>query len=155
MPKVGEKAPEFCLQDQSEGWGCLKDHDGKWVVLYFYPKDNTPGCTSEAIDFSKLKIQFNARNAVIMGVSPDPVLSHQRFAEKQKITIQLLSDEKHTVIREYEVWKLKKMMGREYMGLVRTTFLIDPNGIIAYIWESVDVAGHAEAVLEKLVELQP
>ena len=143
--EVGQKAPEFAK---------LADFAGQWLVLYFYPKDNTPGCSTEAIDFTALSPQFQQLNAVILGVSPDSEKSHCRFIEKHNLTIQLLSDTEHQLAEIYQVWGLKKFMGKEYMGIKRSTFLIDPQGNIAYIWSNVKVKAHAEAVLKKLEELQ-
>ena len=152
--KIGDKAPEFCLPDAEKGQVCLKDHRGKWVVLYFYPKDNTKGCTMEALEFTVSEDDFNARGAVVIGVSPDSPESHTKFIEKHELSITLLSDTEKEILTGYGVWQKKKMYGREYMGVVRSTFLIDPEGKIAYIWPKVRVAGHADAVMEKLVELQ-
>ena len=152
--KIGDKAPEFCLPDAEKGQVCLKDHRGKWVVLYFYPKDNTKGCTMEALEFTAAEDDFNARGAVVIGVSPDSPESHTKFIEKHDLGITLLSDTEKEILTGYGVWQKKKMYGREYMGVVRSTFLIDPEGKIAYIWPKVKVAGHADAVMEKLVELQ-
>jgi peroxiredoxin Q/BCP len=143
--EVGQKAPELAK---------LADFAGQWLVLYFYPKDNTPGCTTEAINFTALSPQFQQLNAVILGVSPDSEKSHCRFIEKHNLTIQLLSDPDHELAEIYQVWGLKKFMGKEYMGIKRSTFLIDPQGNIAYIWSNVKVKAHAEAVLKKLEELQ-
>jgi len=151
---IGNKAPEFCLPDAEKGQVCLKDHRGKWVVLYFYPKDNTKGCTMEALEFTAAEDDFNARGAVVIGVSPDSPESHTKFIEKHELSITLLSDTDKEILTGYGVWQKKKMYGREYMGVVRSTFLIDPEGKIAYIWPKVKVAGHADAVMEKLVELQ-
>ena len=152
--KIGDKAPEFCLPDAEKGQVCLKDHRGKWVVLYFYPKDNTKGCTMEALEFTVSEDDFNARGAVVIGVSPDSPESHTKFIEKHELSITLLSDTEKEILTGYGVWQKKKMYGREYMGVVRSTFLIDPEAKIAYIWPKVKVAGHADAVMEKLVELQ-
>jgi peroxiredoxin Q/BCP len=124
------------------------------TAIYFYPKDNTPGCSTEAINFTALSPQFQQLNAVIIGVSPDSEKSHCRFIEKHNLTIQLLSDTEHQLAEIYQVWGLKKFMGKEYMGIKRSTFLIDPQGNIAYIWSNVKVKAHAEAVLKKLEELQ-
>ena len=152
--KIGDKAPDFCLPDAEKGQVCLKDHRGKWVVLYFYPKDNTKGCTMEALEFTAAEDDFNARGAVVIGVSPDSPESHTKFIEKHDLGITLLSDTEKEILTGYGVWQKKKMYGREYMGVVRSTFLIEPEGRIAYIWPKVKVAGHADAVMEKLVELQ-
>ena len=151
---IGNKAPEFCLPDAEKGQVCLKDHRGKWVVLYFYPKDNTKGCTMEALEFTAAEDDFNARGAVVIGVSPDSPESHTKFIEKHELSITLLSDTDKEILTGYGVWQKKKMYGREYMGVVRSTYLIDPEGKIAYIWPKVKVAGHADAVMEKLGELQ-
>lgn len=152
--KVGQQAPDFTLQDQSENSVSLKDFKGKWVVLYFYPKDNTPGCTVEAIAFTKENPAFKKMDAEILGVSPDSCKSHQKFIAGQKLKITLLSDPDKKMLEKYGVWQLKKFMGREYMGVVRTTLLIDPKGKIAHIWPNVKVDGHAEDVKAKLKELQ-
>ena len=154
MLQVGDKAPDFCLPNQDNEEICLRDFQGSWVVLYFYPKDNTPGCTTEALDFTVLKDEFEKEGAIILGVSPDSVKRHQNFIAKKSLDITLLSDEDKEVLKEYGVWQLKKNFGKEYMGVVRSTFLIDPNGKIAYIWPKVKVKGHAKEVLEKLKELK-
>jgi peroxiredoxin Q/BCP len=152
--EVGQKAPEFATPNQRGEISKLADFAGQWLVLYFYPKDNTPGCSTEAIDFTALSPQFQQLNAVILGVRPDSEKSHCRFIEKHNLTIQLLSDTEHQLAEIYQVWGLKKFMGKEYMGIKRSTFLIDPQGNIAYIWSNVKVKAHAEAVLKKLEELQ-
>ena len=152
--EVGQKAPEFATPNQRGEISKLADFASQWLVLYFYPKDNTPGCSTEAIDFTALSPQFQQLNAVIIGVSPDSEKSHCRFIEKHNLTIQLLSDTEHQLAEIYQVWGLKKFMGKEYMGIKRSTFLIDPRGDIAYIWSNVKVKAHAEAVLKKLEELQ-
>ncbi|AKB85173.1 thioredoxin-dependent thiol peroxidase [Methanococcoides methylutens] len=154
MPKTsltaGEKAPDLCLPDAEGNEVSLKDLNGKWVVLYFYPKDNTSGCSIEAMEFTKLKPDFEKEGAFILGVSKDNQKSHQRFIEKKELGITLLSDEDTELQQSYDVWHLKKMAGREYMGTVRTTFLIDPEGNIAKVWEKVKAKGHAMEVLEEL-----
>jgi peroxiredoxin Q/BCP len=152
--KIGDPAPGFCLPDAEKGQVCLKDHRGKWVVLYFYPKDGTKGCTMEALEFTAAEDEFNAKGAVVLGVSPDSPESHVKFKEKNDLSITLLSDTEKEILTGYGVWQKKKMYGREYMGVVRSTYLIDPEGKIAYIWPKVKVAGHADAVMEKLGELQ-
>ncbi len=154
MLEVGTKAPEFCLPNQDENEVCLRDIKGKWIVLYFYPKDNTPGCTTEACDFTANVPTFEDLDAVILGVSPDSPKKHRNFIEKKDLDITLLSDEDKKLCEEYGVWQLKKMCGREYMGVVRTTFLIDPDGKIAEIWSKVRVKGHVDKVRERLAELQ-
>ncbi|GAB6076927.1 thioredoxin-dependent thiol peroxidase [Desulfurobacterium crinifex] len=151
---IGDKAPDFCAPDESGKEICLKDFEGKWVVLYFYPKDNTPGCTREAQDFTEKLEEFEKLNAVVVGISPDSVESHKKFKEKKNLKVILLSDPERKVIESYDVWKLKKMCGREYYGVVRTTYLIDPEGKIAYVWKNVRVKGHVDAVKKKLEELK-
>lgn len=153
MVKVGDKAPQFCLPDKDNQKVCLRDLAGKWVVLYFYPKDNTSGCTMEAIYFTKAKAQFEKLNAAILATSPDSMESHCKFADKHGLEITLLSDPDHKVLATYGAWQKKKMYGREFWGVVRSTFLIDPKGKIRYIWPKVKVAGHVEEVKDKLVEL--
>ncbi|MCU0848141.1 MAG: peroxiredoxin [Spirochaetes bacterium] len=148
-----EKAPDFTLPDQDGNTVSLKDYRGKWVVLYFYPKDNTSGCTVEAIDFTSLSTVFMELNAVIIGVSPDSCQSHQKFILKHDLGIKLLSDVEKKTLEGYGVWRIKKMYGREYFGVARTTFLIDPRGIIAHVWNKVNVKGHGEDVLSTLREL--
>ena len=154
MLEVGDKAPDFCLPNQDENEVCLRDLKGKWIVLYFYPKDNTPGCTTEACDFTENLPDFEGLDAVVLGVSPDSPKKHRNFIEKKNLGITLLSDENKEVLESYGVWQLKKMCGKEYMGVVRSTFLIDPDGIIAEIWRNVRVKGHVEKVKERLKELQ-
>ncbi|WP_319508356.1 thioredoxin-dependent thiol peroxidase [uncultured Methanolobus sp.] len=150
----GQKAPDFCLPDQDENNVCLKDFAGKWIVLYFYPKDNTSGCTKEAQDFTVLKNDFEADNAVILGISKDSVKSHIRFIEKKELGINLLSDEDTSIHQKYDVWRMKKNYGKEYMGTVRSTFLIDTEGNIAKIWDNVRTKEHAEKVLDALREIK-
>ena len=154
MLKIGQKAPEFCLKNQDEVEICLKDLKGKWVVLYFYPKDNTPGCTTEACDFTNELKEFEELDAIILGVSPDSCESHRKFIEKKDLKITLLCDEDRKVLKEYGAWGKKKMYGKEYEGVIRSTFLIDPEGNIAYVWPKVRVKGHVEKVKEKLKELK-
>jgi peroxiredoxin Q/BCP len=124
------------------------------VVLYFYPKDNTKGCTMEAIEFTAAEEEFGEKNAVVLGVSPDSLESHHKFKEKHELGITLLSDTEKTMLEEYGVWQKKKMYGREFMGVVRSTFIIDPEGKIGHIWRKVRVKGHVDAVMETLSKLQ-
>ncbi len=152
--KVGDKAPIFCLFNKDENKVCLKDLIGKWVVLYFYPKDNTKGCTIEAIDFTAQLSEFSKLGAVVLGISPDSTTSHQKFTDKHELKVQLLSDTEHTVLEKYGIWQEKSMYGRTYFGVVRSTILIDPKGKIAEIWEKVRVAQHVESVKNRLIELQ-
>ncbi|MBN2466158.1 thioredoxin-dependent thiol peroxidase [candidate division WOR-3 bacterium] len=151
--KVGEKAPEFCLPDQDDKPVCLKDFAGHWVVVYFYPKDQTPGCTKEACEFTERLGDFTNMDATVLGVSTDSAASHRKFAAKNKLAIELLSDAKHETIAAYGAWQPKKFMGREFLGTVRSTFIIDPKGRIVHIWPSVNPWGHAGEVRKKLAEL--
>jgi peroxiredoxin Q/BCP len=153
MIKVGQKAPDFCLPNQDNEEICLRDFQGSWIVLYFYPKDNTPGCTAEAVDFSSNLEEFNKLGATVIGVSPDSVKKHQNFIKNKSLKIMLLSDTEKEVCSLFGVWRLKKNFGREYMGVVRSTFLINPDGVVAHKWENVRVKGHIEAVLKRLKEL--
>ncbi len=154
MLEIGSKAPQFCLPNQDETEICLRDLSGKWIVLYFYPKDNTPGCTTQACDFTLSQPLFEDLDAVIVGVSPDSPKKHRNFIEKKKLGITLLADEDKELCTSYGVWQLKKFMGREYMGVVRSTFIINPDGKIVALWEKVKVKGHVEEVREKLRQLQ-
>ncbi len=152
--EVGKPAPDFCLPDQDEVQRCLKDYRGKWVVLYFYPKDNTSGCTKEAQGFTAMKEEFEKLGAVILGVSPDSPRSHRNFRQKKGLTITLLSDPQHQVMELYGAWGMKRSRGKEKAGVIRSTVLIDPQGILRFHWPRVKVAGHVEDVLEKLRELK-
>ena len=154
MVEAGQKAPEFCLPNSDEVEICLRDLKGKWVVLYFYPKDLTPGCTTEACEFSEALPDFEGMDAVILGVSPDPAEKHRKFIEKKDLKITLLSDEDKEVLKAYGAWGPKKLYGREYEGVIRSTFIIDPDGNVAAAWPKVRVKGHVEAVKQKLEELK-
>lgn len=145
---VGDKAPDFTLSKNWAGTVTLSALSGKNVALYFYPKDDTSGCTVEAIDFSALAAQFEAANTVVIGISPDSVKSHDKFAAKHALTVMLASDEDKATLEAYGVWKEKSMYGKKYMGVERTTFLIGPDGKITHVWNKVKVAGHAQQVLE-------
>jgi len=150
----GTKAPDFSLPDPDGNIVSLKDYKGKWVVVYFYPKDLTPGCTTEAINFSKLKPEYDKVGTDILGISADPPKKHSQFIEKKELTIKLLSDEDKSMITSWGAWQMKKFMGKEFMGIVRSTWIVDPQGKIAAAWDSVKVKDHAVEVLEKLKELQ-
>jgi len=154
MIKLDAVAPEFCLPNQDDVEICLRDLKGKWIVLYFYPKDNTPGCTTEACDFSEAAPDFSALNAVILGVSADSTEKHRNFIEKKDLSITLLSDEAKGMLELYGVWQMKKNYGKEYMGIVRSTLIIDPQGVVKALWKNVKVKDHARIVKEKLEELQ-
>ncbi len=151
---IGDEAPVFCLPNQENQQVCLEDFRGKWVILYFYPKDNTSGCTREALDFTAMLPEIEKYNGVVLGVSPDSVKSHFNFMSKHNLRVTLLSDTEHKVLEAYGAWGLKKRYGREYYGVIRTTYLIDPDGRIAYVWRNVRVKGHVEEVVKKLKELQ-
>jgi thioredoxin-dependent peroxiredoxin len=148
--KIGDPAPRFCLPDQDGREISLEQLRGQQVVLYFYPKDNTSGCTVEALDFSAMKKAFESRNCLILGVSPDSVKSHKNFCLKRDLMHLLLSDTERSVLQLYGVWQKKKLYGREFEGVVRSTFLIDMEGNIAGIWRKVKVQGHAAEVLAAL-----
>ena len=152
--KVGVDAPTFCLPDKDNKEVCLNDFKGKFVVLYFYPKDNTPGCTTEAIGFTGILPELQKLDTVVIGVSPDSPESHSKFIEKKNLKVTLLSDVDKKVIKEYGKWAKKKFRGKEYMGVVRSTFLIDPDGKIAHIWPKVSVNGHPEDVKNVLTQLK-
>lgn len=143
----GDVAPAFALPRDGGGALTLADLRGKAVVLYFYPKDDTSGCTRESLDFSALATAFEAAGAVVVGLSPDPVKSHDRFRAKHQLAQPLVADESKTTLAAYGVWVEKSMYGRKYMGVERTTFLIDAKGQIARIWRKVKVPGHAQEVL--------
>jgi peroxiredoxin Q/BCP len=153
MLNIGDKIPEFCLPNQDEEEICFRDIKGRWAVIYFYPKDNTPGCTTQACDFTEAQPNFSALDTIILGVSPDSPKRHRNFIEKRGLGITLLSDESKELCKLFGVWQLKKSFGKEYMGVVRSTFLIAPDGRLAYKWEKVRVKGHIDAVKEKLTEL--
>ena len=155
MPPVeeGKKAPEFALKDQDGTTHRLKDYAGRPVILYFYPKDDTPGCTKEACAFRDLQPKFQKGRAAVLGVSILDEASKARFARKHKLTFPLLADADHAVADKYGVWAKKSLYGRSFMGLVRTTFLIGPDGKVARRWDNVKVDGHADAVLEAVQEL--
>jgi peroxiredoxin Q/BCP len=150
MLEEGKQAPLFTLKNQEGKAVSLKDFNGKKVVLYFYPKDDTSGCTKEACSFRDGFPQFKNLNAVILGISPDSVESHKKFAEKYNLPFTLLSDESRKVIEKYGVWKEKNNYGKKYMGVERTTFVIDENGVIQRIFPKVKVEGHDRELLEEL-----
>jgi len=154
MLEIGESVPDFCLPNQDEEEICFRDIRGRWIVLYFYPKDNTPGCTTEACDFTVALPDFNGLDAIVLGVSPDSPKKHRSFIEKKALKITLLADEDKELCSLMGVWQLKKFMGKEYMGVVRSTFIINPEGKVAASWEKVRVKEHVLAVKEKLQSLQ-
>lgn len=151
MPLIsGSPAPDFQLPDENGNIRTLAEFKGKTIVLYFYPKDDTPGCTVEACEFRDAYVDYEKAGVVILGVSPDAPKSHTKFKEKFQLPFPLLADIDHAVCQAYQVWGPKKFMGRTYDGVLRTTFLIDPQGIIIKVFEGVKPAGHAEEVLAAL-----
>ena len=150
MLETGTTAPDFTLPDQNGKNHSLKEYRGKKVILYFYPKDNTPGCTKQACGYSALLPQIEEKGAIVLGVSKDSVVSHKRFEEKQNLSITILSDPERKVIEAYDVWKEKKNYGKVSMGVVRTTYLIDENGIIIMANNKVKAADDSEKMLEIL-----
>ncbi len=153
MLKIGEKAPQFELASTSGKDVSLADLKGSWVVLYFYPKDMTPGCTTEACDFRDFHGDFIKMGVKVFGVSPDAIKSHDKFIDKHDLPFELLSDESKNMLEAYGVWKEKSMYGKKYMGVERTTVIVDPEGKIAAVWEKVSVSNHVKEVLDKLKEL--
>ncbi len=153
MVKVGKKAPAFTLPDSNGKKRSLKEFLGKKIILYFYPKDNTPGCTTEACDFRDSFSRFKNDDVVVLGMSPDSPQSHTKFVEKFELPFILLSDEKKEILQKYNVWKEKSMYGRKYMGVERTTIIIDEKGIVRKIYPKVKVKGHVEKVYKDLKEI--
>jgi peroxiredoxin Q/BCP len=147
QPEAGDKAPAFSMTRDGGGTISLDGLKGKTVVLYFYPKDDTPGCTTEAIDFSRLKPEFAKAGAEVIGVSRDTVAKHEKFAAKHKLGVALGADEDGAVTEAYGVWQEKSLYGRKYMGIQRATFLIDGSGVVRRVWPKVSVKGHADEVL--------
>lgn len=150
--EIGKAAPTFTLPNHDGDKVSLEDFKGKHVVLYFYPKDMTPGCTTEACDFRDHYESFGELDAVIVGVSPDPADSHQKFMQKHDLPFILLADESHQVAEDYDVWKLKKNFGKEYYGIERSTFIIDKEGILRKEYRKVKVDGHVEDALNYIKE---
>ncbi len=148
--KLNNKAPNFNLPSTSNKKYSLKNSIGKYVVLYFYPKDDTPGCTIETNEFNKLLSKFKKLECEVFGISKDSLKSHDKFKDKYKIKFDLLADEELKVLKKYKVWKKKKFMGREFMGVIRTTYLLDKKGQILKIWNNVKAKDHAKEVLETL-----
>ena len=154
MLKINTKAPVFNLNSTSGNSYSLKDSIDKYVVLYFYPKDDTPGCTIETSDFNKLLTKFKKLNCDVFGISKDDLKSHNKFKEKYKIKFDLLADDEIKIVKSYKVWAKKKFMGIEFMGVIRSTFLINPNGRIVKIWDNVKIKDHAKKVLDTLKNIQ-
>jgi thioredoxin-dependent peroxiredoxin len=145
---VGAKAPDFTLKRDGGGMVSLRDFKGRKLVLYFYPRADTPGCTREAIDFSALQRDFEKASTAVVGVSADPVPAQEAFKKKHDLTVSLLSDETHAMLERYGAWGKKSMYGKSFMGILRTTFLIGSDGRIVRVWRNVKVNGHAAQVLE-------
>ena len=152
--KVGELVPDFELEASNGEKVKLSDYKGKNVVLYFYPKDMTPGCTTEACDFRDRHADFSSLETVVLGISPDPIGRHQKFIEKHELPFPLLSDEDHAVAESFDIWKLKKNFGKEYMGIERSTFLIGKDGKLVKEWRKVKVAGHADEIQKELEKIE-
>jgi thioredoxin-dependent peroxiredoxin len=150
MLKVGDKAPDFTLTSDEGKQVSLKDYKGRRLLLYFYPKASTPGCTVEACEFRDLQSKFAKADTVVLGVSADPEKALKTFKTKQKLNFPLLGDPTHKMIESYGVWRMKKFMGRSYKGIVRSTFLIGPDGKIEALWDAVKVKGHAAETLARL-----
>lgn len=149
------KAPEFTLPDQNGKVHSLKDYAGKWLVLYFYPKDGTPGCTTEACEFRDAReLIADYGNALVVGISKDSVKNHQKFAEKHNLNFTILSDETGDTIKAYNAWSKRSMFGKIYLGIIRSTYIIDPNGNIVKEYPKVNPVGHAQQIIEDLKKLQ-
>lgn len=151
--EVSKLAPEFSLPDQTGKTHTFAENKGKWVVLYFYPKDLTPGCTIEACNFRDNMARLSGAGAVVFGVSADSVKRHEKFAAVENLNFPILSDESHDMLNAYGVWQQKSMMGKKYMGIVRTTILIDPAGVVQKIYDNVKVTGHVDEVMGDLMTL--
>ena len=154
MPKLHEPAPDFTLADQNGVPHTLSKLQGKWVLIYFYPKDDTPGCTKQACAIRDAWSEFEQQNCVVLGISTDGEKSHKKFEEKYTLPFTLLADTEKAVVKAYGVWSPKKFMGREFLGTQRTSFLVDPKGNIAKVYEKVKPELHAEMVLSDLKTLQ-
>ncbi|MGL4676690.1 MAG: thioredoxin-dependent thiol peroxidase [Brevinema sp.] len=153
MLKTGDKAPLFTLSDINGNNVSLNDYQGKWVIIYFYPKDNTPGCTLQAVNFSTLYEQFQALGVDIIGINSDSIESHQTFCTKHNLKIKLLSDPQKTVLSEYKVWGEKQFMGKTYEGLIRSTFIINPEGVITEAMYNIKAKDHGTRVLRTMKQI--
>ena len=150
MVEVGKAAPDFKLESHAGGTVSKKDLAGQWAVIYFYPKDSTPGCTTEACDFRDGHAKLKKAGAVVLGVSPDSETRHTKFREKYSLPFDLLADVDHAVAEKFGAWGEKSLYGKKYMGIIRSTFLIDPDGKVKKVWPKVKVKGHADEVLAAL-----
>jgi peroxiredoxin Q/BCP len=155
MIQIGTPAPDFALPDQTGKTHSLSMYKGKWIVVYFYPKDNTPGCTKEACSFRDENTLYQKNTIVVLGISKDSESSHKNFSSKLQLPFPILSDPTHTVIEKYDAWKPKKFMGKEFLGTLRKTILIDPSQIIRKIYTHVDVQTHAQEILSDIKTLNP
>jgi peroxiredoxin Q/BCP len=153
-PAVGAEAPLFTLMNADGRMVSLADLRGSWVALYFYPRDNTSGCTTEALDFTARSPEFKKLGATVIGISPDSCVSHQKFMIKHDLSIILLCDADKKALKQYGAWGIKKLYGKKSQGVVRSTFLIDPHGVIRHTWDKVRVAGHADDVLKTIRDLR-
>jgi peroxiredoxin Q/BCP len=153
MIEAGRRAPDFCLSSSDKEQVCLRELLGQWVVLYFYPKDNTSGLKKGALEFSELTPQFQSSGAVVYGISPDSPESHKKFIEKHYLKVPLLSDPAREVLKAYGAWGKKQMYGKEHEGVIRSTVAIDPEGVVRLTWPGVQSKGHAAQVLHSLKEL--
>lgn len=151
---IGRKAPAFTLADQDGKNVSLASLAGQWVVLYFYPRDDTPGCTTEACEFTAALPRFGKLDAVVLGCSPDTPAAHRKFIDKHALKLRLLSDPDHAVMQKYDAYGEKVLYGKKTIGVIRSTVILDPAGKVAHHWKKVRAAGHAEQVREKLAELQ-
>lgn len=151
---IGDVAPDFAALTNGGLMRSLSDHRGQWVVLYFYPKDNTSGCTKEACSFRDGMDEFKAINAKVFGISPDSVISHEKFTDKHNLNFDLLSDNDTTISQAYNAYGEKSMYGKKYMGVIRSTYIIDPEGKIAYINRKVKAEGHAQEIIQELKKLR-
>ena len=150
MITINKKAPDFSLPDEKGVLHTLSQYVGKWVVVYFYPRDNTPGCTKEACSFRDAKSIYDKEDIIVLGISKDSVASHQKFSTALHLSFPILSDPTHTTIEAYGAWAPKKFMGREFLGTLRKTVLIDPKGIVRKIYDNVDVNTHAEEIIKDI-----
>ena len=154
MLEIGKSVPQFSLPDQDGKIHNIKDYKGQWVIIYFYPKDLTPGCTTEACNFQEALPDFNSIDAVIFGISKDSVKQHKKFANKYNLQFSLLSDENSDVCEQFGVWQKKSMYGKEYMGIARSTFIVNPDGKIVKVYPKVNVKEHHSEILNDLKELK-
>ena len=150
---IGDEAPDFCLPDMDGEVLCLNDLKGGYAVIYFYPRDGTPGCTRQAKEFSANLPRFHEIGVRVLGISPDSIKSHKKFAEKNDLSVKLLSDEERGVVEAYGAWQEKSMYGKSFLGVVRSTFIIDPKGKIVSLWPKVRVPGHIEEIFSTLETL--